>query len=212
LSVTLENGVHVQGTKVNRAIVQRIIAQIEKPEPPVIHTEKYGDEENPNDPDYLEALAIYHSTVYKVATDTMVRLGAKVLRPLPKGFPDWDDDSWINDPVMAGLTFYRDPSKVRRRHDIDISTDEKREAVWMEMVVIGSVPTAQLVTEIMQANGTIEREVMEAAAWLKSYRTRTGDTNAPAAEPDTDGDSSRRKPTRISPAVRGTRGGAARAN
>jgi len=210
LSVTLENGVHVQGTKVNRAVVQRIISQIQKPEPPIIHTEKYGDEENPNDPDYLESLAIYHSTVYKVATDTMVKLGTKVLRPLPKGFPDWTDD-WDRDPIMEGLQFYRDPDKVRRRNDIDISTDEKREAVWMELVVIGSVPTAELVTEIMQANGTVEREVMEAAAWLKSYRARTGDTNAPAKEPDTDGDSSGDKPTRIGSRVRGTRGSAPRA-
>jgi hypothetical protein len=211
LSVTLENGVHVQGTKVNRAIVQRIISQIEKPQPPITHSEKYGDEENPNDPDYIEALAIYHSTVYKVATDTMVKLGAEVMRPLPKNFPDWDSDEWVDKLIETGLRFYRNPDNVKRHGEIDISTDARRAAVWTEIVVIGSCNTSALVQEIMRANGTVEREVMEAAAWLKSYRPRTGDTNAAAAEPDTDRDRDRDKPTRIDTPVRGTRSRATRA-
>ena len=82
-------GVNVRLVSVPLGLIQDAQSHLREPKVPIWHNEtKNRDEENPNDPDYLDAVEKYKTDLNTAAIDTFVMFGIEIDK-LP------DDDAWL---------------------------------------------------------------------------------------------------------------------
>lgn len=88
-TVTLSTGIEARMVPVGATLIDDIVASIPDPVVPVWHNEDKGiDEENPNDPNYLRALAQTERQRAVAAMEALLVFGLDLELP--------EDDAWLN--------------------------------------------------------------------------------------------------------------------
>ena len=156
--VTLSNGVVLGVRPVPPLAIRQAVLNVPKPPVPVTFLEDKGrEEENPNDPEYLEALAAYRDATGQAALNVLLLMGTK-LESLPEGLCGPDGDEWLGDLEFLGLT-------------IDKENPRARYLAWLQFYAI---PSNADITRALEgpakAAGVAEGDV---AAAIESFRSPT---------------------------------------
>lgn len=153
---TLASGVVLKVKKVSPLLLRRAVQKVTKPVIPVFHDEDRGrDIENPNDPDYLAALAEYESSQGYASLDMMILMGTELIS-VPEGMDRPEDTDWVELLRVGGI-------------DPDISSDHARYLSWMQLIAITDMADVQSIAMAV-ARKTAVREV-DVQASLDSFRS-----------------------------------------
>jgi hypothetical protein len=149
-----DSGVQLKLKPVNSFLLLQAQNQIEIPKVPVVWLEdKQREEENPNDPTYVEALREAQAKRATKMTDLFLGFGTEVIYPLPTNadgghdIPDPEDYSWIDD--LTTILEVEVPENKRMRH-----------VYWLKAMVLKDSEIIELLNRIAPLSGL----VMEAAA------------------------------------------------
>jgi hypothetical protein len=86
----LTTGIKARLVPVGASLIDDVVAQVKNPKVPVFFDEKKGrEEENPNDPDYIQACTDATRQRNMAAMDAMILFGMILVDPLP------EDNIWL---------------------------------------------------------------------------------------------------------------------
>ena len=162
---TLSTGVRVRLHAVSLDTMDRAMRKLPKPVVPVWHNpDKDADEQNPNDPDYIEAVAQYNVDQYRVSRDIFILFGMELVDGMP------EDDRWLKQLRL-----------LERLGDIDLSMFDlddpvDREFLYKQHIALGQQDTP-LISTIW---GVTMPEVEAAAEFFRSNTLRPADSGVPA--------------------------------
>lgn len=145
-----------------RPIATRIIVQamerFEAPKVPVVWDEaKQRNIENPQHPDYIQALEDHQVARGMAMYDACVALGTE-LKFIPEGFSKPDDPDWVDDLVAAGIEF--DASRPRLRY-----------IMWVKTVAALRTEDAEAIVRcVTRRAGVTQEDVSDA---LGNFRSET---------------------------------------
>lgn len=157
------NGIKFKMKKVSKLLILDASKRILIPKPPKVYIEeKQRTEENPNDPDYVEALAEANYNKAMVVVNAYVALGTKPIE-VPEDIEPLASDSWIEAIKELGVD---EPKSERARY-----------LYWCKYISLGDEGINELVTAVMRFSGvTLETDVKQAA---DSFRgNETGNTDS----------------------------------
>ena len=101
-TVTMSTGVVFAVKPVPRQFLYEVTAQFEPPKVPMYFNESKGvEEENPADPDYIDAAERYLLEVSAAQNDAAFLRGTTVVEK-PDDIPGPDDQDWIDEIEAAG--------------------------------------------------------------------------------------------------------------
>lgn len=172
--ITLSNGIILDIKSVPPFAIREAVSKLEPPKVPVWHNEaKDTDEENPNDPDYLEAVQKFRVDQLLLLNDVMLLLGSSA-HHIPDGVSKPEDDDWIEALTSIGL-------------NVQVDNKFKRYAAWLRYYALESdADIAQLTSSCLMNSGVTEREVQRAIASFRDLSERRTDRDSTAEEADTD--------------------------
>ncbi len=157
-TVTLSSGIKLKLKPVSQTLLRRAIAKLDKPSVPKwLNPNTNIEEENPNDPDYLDALEEYRLALFDATCRVLFVVGTEC-ESVPEGYFRPEDDGWVQQ-VTAVLG-----------ESPDISDEVRRYMEWIECHAIGRRQEDQglLMAACALFSGFIfEQEVAEA---LNSFR------------------------------------------
>lgn len=181
--ITLDNGVVLKLKPVPPFLVRQAAINLKQPKPPVIDVGKGEgrEEENPNDPDYLEKLDTYNAEVIVASTNAMLLAGTEILS-VPDGMWSPDDDGWLD------LVDYLDI-------EVDRENRLARYLAWLRFYALSGPSITRILAELRKSIGATEEEVDSAAA---SFRNRAARRAAKRVSPEAprDGDNVPKTPAR----------------
>lgn len=92
--IHLSSGIVLKPKRVPNLMFAEMMRHFKRPNPPIVYNEDIGrNEENPNDPGYLEKLAGYNAEVTMAIVDLMVVSGTEV-HSVPKSKDKPEDSGW----------------------------------------------------------------------------------------------------------------------
>lgn len=156
--ITLSTGVVLKVKPVPKHFIFTVTSRFEKPAVPVYYNESKGrEEENPNDPDYAEAVEMYVADVANAAVDVALLRGTEVVS-IPDGFPDHNSKYWKEEMEVLGM-----PLKTKER---------ARYLAWIKAMVCPLEEDIEILMEIIgQHTGVSEADTAEA---VERFRRITG--------------------------------------
>ncbi len=111
-SVTLSTGVELKIKPVPKRFIYQVTSKFKPPKVPTYHNKSKGrDEENPDDPDYQEAVEQYLVNIANATTDVALLRGTEIIE-IPKGFPKPDSQHWISEMEILDMPM-RDNKRAR---------------------------------------------------------------------------------------------------
>lgn len=174
-AITLTNGIVLEAVAIPEEPIRRAVMAIPLPEVPVA---KLGDldieEENPNDPDYQEALQVAQGqrvdAGYRVATI----LGTKC-KKAPPGFKP-GQDKWIEQLEGVGI-------------EVDTSSEFKRYVEWLYLYALADPIDHGIVAQTALQFSFVEvAELSQAILWFWNRNRRdTDDGGGTEGDSDEDG-------------------------
>jgi len=193
--VELQNGIRLRVKGVPPFLIRSAVMKLVKPVPPKIKLQegKDAEEENPDDPEYKEALAKYEEETEEAAINVMLA-GGTTIEHIPDGMFGPEGDEWV-DTEMAEFFGV----------ELDLSSTIARKLSWLKYYALTSeLEITVLTVALGRKVGMNEGEVADA---LESFRSGTmgradNGRSSPAA-----GDRHQLPPSR---AQRRARGGRAR--
>lgn len=170
------NGLHVRIKKINGRIMVDAVKKLPVPKVPKVWMEEKGrEEENPNHPDYQEAIASYTFAQEEIAFNVTFALGVDVidipdsLEPIES--TEWSDrlkEAW----EMSGI-------------DIDIPAEgNRRKVLWLKYYAIPDEDEqTEILTRVLEmGGGVIAEKVEEAMASFRSPEERLADNGIQVIE------------------------------
>ncbi len=121
-----------------------------RPNVPTVYIEtKDRSEQNPNDPDYIEAMEAYDIRLTESLIDMILTLGTEVDK-LPEGFPKHTDKGWSDKLELAGLDIPEE--------------DHPRYLAWIKLCAARTLDDLQaLILACARSAGVTEEDAAEAA-------------------------------------------------
>lgn len=152
--IVLSTGVVMRAKQVPKMAFLALRRRFKAPAVPLWrNTDKGRDEPNPDDPDYLAALAEYQVDFAEAQIHLLMLLGTETVS-IPEGLPGPDDLDWLAERALLGLSSGDDPAARR-----------------LDWLLYKAAPTSNdielLARGAGRATGTAEADVQEA---LKSSR------------------------------------------
>lgn len=160
---TAANGLKLRLKRVSQMIIADANRRLKPPKPPVTwNPDKERNEENPQHPDYIEALSYYRFDTAMLAMRVYFILGTEV-EYLPRDIEPVDSTVW-SDAILAADAEAEIPESGPRRY-----------LAWLKLYALPDEDQARLLNAIIGAgNGTLEAQVVEAQ---NSFRNNSrGDT------------------------------------
>ncbi len=163
--LTLSNGIVLSLRPIPPGIIERAIARLEKPKVPKITLKDKGvEEENPNDPEYLDAVAIRERKVIETSTDVMFLVGT-VIKSIPDGLCGPDDDGWLDAEMMGYLGV-----------EAEMKTKYDRYLSWLHLYGLACQEDVLVVlSAVTKMAGLGEEDVQAAVSRFRSRKTRRTD-------------------------------------
>lgn len=152
--LTLSNGIVLMVSRVPATILVDVMAEVrrERPKPPVHYIERLGrEEENPSDPDYIEAMESFKLRQAKIVGDAFLAAGTK-LWSCPEGMPKPDDKDadWLENMRILNINI---PDGRRGRY-----------LMWLKAVaLVEQDDYAKVMEEVGRKSGVRETDVQSAA-------------------------------------------------
>lgn len=174
--VTLSNGIVLRIKGVNGRVQRAIVESIPLPEIPVVKGAHDLDEDNPSDPDYLDALAAAQDERLRKIDEAFYTLGTSP-EVIPEGCYGPDEDRWIEELAIVGAAVgpFADPLARYRAWMLNYALSTNADATAVSMSVIGKT-------------GILDAEVQKALAGFQRRTQRDADPGASPAAGDGDGD------------------------
>lgn len=157
-------GVRLKLKRVSQMIVADAKRRLPEPRVPKwINPDKEREEENPNDPAYVEALYNYRYDTSMLALRVYLIMGTEPILPLPSGMVPAESTEW-SDAIMAADDGVEIPESGPRRY-----------FCWLKYYALPDDEVMQVMTKIIRLSGkTLEEDVRRAQ---ESFRGNpTGDT------------------------------------
>lgn len=171
----LSNGVVIRFRPVPIMALRRAVMGITEPEiPQVWNEEDQRFYENPDSPDYLEALERCYNA--RILADQKMRLTLGVeLVSVPEGMEGPDGTGWILDCQSAGI-------------EPNLSTERTRFVEWLELYALSDqTDLARVFAQAIAVSGISEMEVVKAIAYFRDKAVRLTDNVATVETPTIDG-------------------------
>ena len=162
--LTLSNGIVLALRPIPPGIIERAIARLEKPKVPKITLQDKGvEEENPNDPDYLDAVAVRTSKVIETSTNVMLLVGTAI-KSIPDGLCG-PDDSWFDAEMMGYLGV-----------EAEMKTKYDRYLSWLHLYGLAcQEDVLEVLSAVTKMAGLGEEDVQAAVSRFRSRKTRRTD-------------------------------------
>lgn len=161
------NGVVLKLKRVSRFAIVEAGRKIPVPKVPTTYVaDKDRQEENPNDPDYIAALAESNYQRSMMTITASLVLGTEIIS-LPKGMPGPEDDEWYE--VLDAL-------------DITVPKDNKRlrYSAWLKYVCLADEEFMDLMNLVLKFSGLVtEQDVAQAQDAFRGATTRPADLSVP---------------------------------
>lgn len=173
--ITLDNGVVLKLTPVPPFVAQQAVMNLKEPKPPVVDVGK-GDgreEENPNDPNYLEEMNAYNVQVIETTTNAMLITGTEIAS-IPDGVQSPEDDDWLDRIQFLGI-------------EIERENKWARYIAWLRYYALSGPSIARIIAELRKSVGLTEEEVDAAVKSFRNRAARRADKRLPSEAPG-DGD------------------------
>ena len=167
--VTLPNGVKLKLQKSPPFALQQAVANLEPPKVPIWKSPKGRDEENPNDPDYIKALAQYQGQTGQAALNALFLFGVEVVS-VPSGMQTIEDTTWSDELAFLDMVVPDDPnSRVRK-------------LMWLKVVAIAQEEYLEEVSnKLFALQGLSEEDI---AAAIDSFRGGAAGGSNNGSDPD----------------------------
>ena len=163
--ILLSSGVILNLTSVPKTFIYEATRAFKRPKiPTYLNEEKGREEENPGDPDYLEALEMYAADVANAATDVALLRGTSI-QEIPDDVIGPDSDEWIQEMEVLGLPMRDNP---RARY----MTWIKAIAAPLDNDING------LLEEVGRLTGVSESDVADAVERFRRITARSKDRRA----------------------------------
>lgn len=171
---TSSTGVKVRLKRVSALIISDAAQKLKAPRPPKVFIDDKGrEEENPNDPEYIEEMDRYAYNKGYLAVTVYLTLGVEVLHR-PDEIPAPESTEWSDE--ISTITGMEIPATGRARY-----------LAWLKYIAFTETDVATVTTRIMRLNGVIEEaDVVEA---LESFRNNAGLSTATGVPASTEGES-----------------------
>lgn len=156
----LANGVRLKLRRVPPLAIREAAIRVPPPKVPTVWIQdREREEENPNDPGYLEAMARYQAEQMFRVADVMMLLGTSI-GELPDGIASPESDEWIE--MLEALDI---PVERVNKH--------KRYLAWMRLYATErEEDIAVIIGRVAALSGVTEVEVQRAAAAFRSTAGR----------------------------------------
>jgi len=153
------NGIVFRFKRVSRMIIADAGRKIRDPKVPVVMNEDKGrEEENPNHPDYIEALADANYRRGMLAVNVYLSMGTEIVT-LPEGIVPPEDCSWEEDLAAFDLDI---PAKGKARY-----------VAWLKYYALNDDDSSELTLAAMRYGGaTLEEDVSAAEAGFQDTDQR----------------------------------------
>jgi hypothetical protein len=164
--LTLSNGIVLALRPIPPGIIERAIAHLEKPNVPMVVLKDKGGrkEENPGDPDYVDALAAHSRAVIETSTNVMLLVGTAI-KSIPDGLYGPDDDGWFDADLMGYLGV-----------EAERKTKYDRYLSWLNLYGLACQEDVLEVLEaVTKMAGLGEEDVQAAVARFRSRKARRTD-------------------------------------
>ena len=171
---TLSTGIRVKLHPVSSALIEDLKAVIPYPEVPVVHIEdKDRDEENPNDPIYLQKVEETNRLRGDAALAGLLEFGVELIDGLP------EDDGWL-----------KKLNRLVKKRQLDLTGFDLTDEFDLEFLYKRYVAVAgDDLRMIAPLYGLRPLEVARARATFLGNETRDSDRGIPTQGDDTDRDS-----------------------
>jgi hypothetical protein len=160
----LSNGIVLSLRPIPPGIIERAIARLERPKVPKITLKDKGvEEENPNDPEYLDALAIRERKVIETSTNVMLLVGTAI-KSIPDGLCG-PNDSWLDTEMLSYLGV-----------EAEMKTKYDRYLSWLNLYGLACQEDVLVVlSAVTKMAGLGEEDVQAAVSRFRSRKTRRTD-------------------------------------
>ncbi len=171
--ITLDNGVVLKLKPVPPFAAQHAVANLEEPKPPIVDVGKGKDreEENPNDPGYLEKMEAYSREVIETTVNAMLVTGTEIIS-VPDGVQSPEDDDWLNRIQYLGI-------------EVDGENKWARYVAWLRYCALSGPSLTRIMAELRKSIGLNEEEVDIA---VKTFRNRAERRADKRVSPEAPGD------------------------
>jgi len=150
--IHLSTGVILAPKKVTPFVFQSVASQFKDPPiPRVWIEEKQREEDNPMHPAYLQAKEEAEVDRSMATIDACLALGTKLIS-IPPELQTPDEDDWLDDLEVVGITIDRENKRLRYR-------------TWVKFIAAPSVDDIQLIiSKVLSTIGVTEEAVARATA------------------------------------------------
>lgn len=157
--ITLSTGVVLTSKSVNRNIFADILSEHTAPPIPTYYNADKGrEEENPQDPEYLDKLRRYNTQLARAMSDALIVLGTD-LESKPDNLPGQDDPTWVEETEL--LRLYK------------LTTRRGRYLAWVKTVAIATDDDfAAISKSVRRAMGVPEEDVTDSAKRFRANKKR----------------------------------------
>jgi len=150
--VTLSTGYRARIRPVSVSLIDEVQASFKEPEVPIWHNpDKDRDEPNPNDPEYVKALAEVERKRGRAVIDTLLLMGIQLIDGLP------EDDGWLEELRMLEKQGYLDLS------GIDFDNPREKELLFKRYVAC----SAEDIALVVDVSGVSEEDIGRS---MRSFR------------------------------------------
>lgn len=166
------NGLRLRLRRVPQMVMTDAARRLKAPKPPRQFNEEKGrEEENPSDPDFIDAMRNYRYDLGMLAVNTYFILGTSVDGDLPPDVMPITSSEW------ADLLQAVDP-------DIDIPPNgPRRYLAWLKYHAMPDVDSSELLQQCQRySGGTLEVDVAQAQASFRSEPTLHSDNGVLATK------------------------------
>lgn len=169
--ITLSNGVVLKLKSVPPFLVRQAVLKVERPKPPRMFIEDKGrEEENPNDPDYIQQLAGYQAQTIDAAINVLLAAGTEIVS-VPDGVSKPEDDDWLDVLDVLAIEVRRDSPTARR-------------LAWLRCYGIATAADITRITKaVKEGVGLTEEEVNQIAQSFRSGTVRGTDNGVSPEAP-----------------------------
>jgi hypothetical protein len=163
--VTLSTGVQLRVKPMPKHFIFQVTERYKKPKVPLYFDEGKGrEEENPEDPDYIEAMQMYLAEISNASTDIAILRGTEVVH-IPEDVMGPDSEE------------FRDELEVLKFGMVDNS--RARYLAWIKAIAAPTdADVENLFEEIGRLTGVTEADVAEAADRFQRLEGRESDSDS----------------------------------
>lgn len=160
---TLSNGIVLEAKYVSAFVYNEIQKKFKNPKVPRVYIEDIGrEEENPNDPEYIEAVQERDRNLSDAISDAMFLMGVNIIS-IPGNMPGIDEDNWIEKLSILG---------------VDVPENQYRKKLaYLKYIACANPKDLELtMAQVGRESGATEEDVKRAAESFRSDAERDTDS------------------------------------